>query len=54
MHQENENISSTKNTKLDLHVIYMNCEKYGISKEIISLFALFERRIRSEQNNPRA
>lgn len=52
MQQNNEVKSTTNNTKLDLNEIYKVCENFGISKEIISLFAFFERRIRDEQNNP--
>lgn len=50
MHAKNEISSKSKNIKLILKVIYDIYEKYGISKEVISLFILFERRIWNEQN----
>ncbi len=53
MQGKKENLDTAKNTKLDLKVIYDICEEYGISKEIISIFTLFERRIKNEQYNTR-
>jgi len=53
MQGKKKTLGSAKNNELDLKVIYDICEIHGISKEVISMFTIFERRIRNEQDNPR-
>lgn len=53
MNAKNEISSIPKKTKLELNAIYDICEDHGISKELISLFTLYERRIWNEQDNSR-
>lgn len=50
MNAKNEISSIPKKTKLELNAIYDIFEDHGISKELISLFTLYERRIRTPHN----
>lgn len=45
--QESKDINSIE---LDLDKIYEECEQKGVSKEVISTFISFQRRIRDAKN----